>query len=140
MNRRACLAASWVALVCVGGARGQCEAGHVFVTDPTSKQCTFPEFFTWDKIWEIDPKTGEVTLFAELEDSEHGDMDKARAWLVRASLAAPDPAWVCRQCGDAAKVWSALCPKCGRFDGLEWDTPPRITALAPAGHATHLQV
>ena len=82
-----------------------------------------------------DPPARVCRLMAELEEAEHGHMDKARHWLMRASVADPDPAWVCAQCGDAAKAWSALCPKCGRFDGLEWETPPRVTALAPAGAA-----
>jgi len=46
--------------------------GYIFVSDPTGKQCTFPEQYGWDQIWEIDPETGEVTLFAELTYEDCG--------------------------------------------------------------------
>ena len=68
MNGRACLTAAGVGLVLVGVARGQFKPGHLFVTDPAGHQCQKAEDFGWDRIWEVDPETGEVALFAELRD------------------------------------------------------------------------
>ncbi len=76
-------------------------------------------------------------LMARLEDSEHGDRDKAREWLMKAAEARPDTAWVCGGCGAAAEAWSARCGACGEFDTLAWQAPPRVasTALVAAGPA-----
>lgn len=68
-------------------------------------------------------------MLAELEETGHGDLARAREWLMRASLADPDPAWVCRSCGNASAAWSAACGKCGTFDGFEWATPPHAARL-----------
>ncbi len=81
-------------------------------------------------------------LMARLEESEHGDRDKAREWLMKAGEAAPDPAWVCGNCGAAAEEWQPRCGACDAYDGLAWHTPPRVplaekvaesAAGAPAG-------
>ncbi len=68
-------------------------------------------------------------LMARLEESEHGDMVRAREWLVRASMADADPMWVCGNCGNAVAQWTVLCGKCGSFDRFEWLTPPRVVGL-----------
>ena len=73
-------------------------------------------------------------MMAELEESETGDGMRAREWLMRASLAGADPAWVCDDCGNTVAAWSALCGKCGAFDGFVWRVPPSVIAL-PAGEA-----
>jgi HemY protein len=65
-------------------------------------------------------------LMAEIEESEHGDLARARDWLMRATLGAADPAWVCGDCGNVADDWSARCAKCGTFDGVAWQTPPHV--------------
>ena len=65
-------------------------------------------------------------LMARLEESEHGDLDQARQWLMRAGEAAPDPAWVCGSCGALAGEWQPRCGACGAYDGLAWHTPPRV--------------
>lgn len=70
-------------------------------------------------------------MMAELEDSEHGDSSAARAWLVRASRADPDPAWVCGSCGNAAWEWNAVCEICASFDSFAWREPPHAVRLAP---------
>lgn len=70
-------------------------------------------------------------LMATIEEGENGDGATAREWLMRASLADPDPAWVCRDCGHAASTWSAACDHCGGFDTLAWSSPPHVPALAP---------
>jgi HemY protein len=73
-------------------------------------------------------------LMAELEEAEHGDHARARAWLMRASQAEPDPAWVCRRCGHAVADWAPRCDRCGTFDGFAWRAPERGAVLAaPAG-------
>jgi HemY protein len=78
-------------------------------------------------------------LMAEIEDSEHGDMNASRRWLMRANVAEPDPAWVCDSCGAAAADWHAVCAKCGAFDTLDWRAPARVAALAaPDGPAPRL--
>lgn len=65
-------------------------------------------------------------LLAELEEAEHGDLAKARQWLVRASMADPDPAWVCDNCGHTVTDWSASCGNCEAFDRYVWRTPPHV--------------
>ncbi len=71
-------------------------------------------------------------LLAAVEEAEpdQGDSEQAREWLVRASLADPDPAWVCSTCGGVQPDWIVLCPSCGGFDSLEWKTPPHFQPLA----------
>ncbi len=68
-------------------------------------------------------------MMAALEESQRGDLKAAHDWLLRASLAEPDPAWVCDECGHASAVWSALCPHCDSFDSLRWRAPPRVQRL-----------
>jgi HemY protein len=65
-------------------------------------------------------------LLAELEEAEHGDLGKARGWLVKASMADPDPAWVCDNCGHTVTDWSAICGNCETFDRYIWRTPPHV--------------
>ena len=70
-------------------------------------------------------------LRARLEEAEHGDGRAAREWLARAAVAAPDPAWVCEQCGAVSAEWSPLCRRCDAFDGLVWRAPERAATPAP---------
>jgi HemY protein len=76
------------------------------------------------------PSARVCRLMAELDERERGDLNAARGWLMRASLADPDPAWVCDACGHAVKEWGALCAKCDGFDSFRWRTPPHVAALA----------
>lgn len=71
-------------------------------------------------------------LLASLEEAEHQDMGKSHQWLVRASLADPDPAWVCDNCGHTVTDWAASCNNCQAFDSLIWRTPPHVMRLAHA--------
>ena len=64
-------------------------------------------------------------LMARLEEAEHGDLARMREWLDRAAGAAPDPRWVCASCGGEILDWRSLCPRCGSFDALAWQTPVR---------------
>ncbi len=68
-------------------------------------------------------------MLAELEESEHQDLARAREWLMRASSADPDPAWVCESCGDTVTEWRALCANCAGFGGYRWKTPPHAQRL-----------
>ncbi len=70
-------------------------------------------------------------LMARLEESEHGDLDTAREWLMRAGGALPDPAWVCDGCGALAREWQPRCGACDAYDGLAWHTPPRVPVETP---------
>ena len=71
-------------------------------------------------------------LMAELEESEHKNGDKARAWLEKAATAAPDPTWVCESCGTVADDWTPHCRACETLDSLNWRTPPRAEPLLMA--------
>lgn len=78
----------------------------------------------------IDAPARVCRLMAELEEREHGDLTAAREWLMRASMAEADPAWVCEHCGNAVEEWGALCGKCEQFDPFSWRIPSHITRLA----------
>jgi hypothetical protein len=59
------------ALAAGAAARGEFVPGHIFVAEGAGSYCTQQ----WlrggtDKIWEIDPVSGEVTLFVELKDEQ----------------------------------------------------------------------
>ncbi|MDE3060358.1 MAG: hypothetical protein KGJ06_05050 [Pseudomonadota bacterium] len=43
-----------------------------------------------------------------------------RLTAIHPETPAPDSAWVCRQCGQAAKAWEAHCAACSSFDTMEW--------------------
>ena len=76
--------------------------------------------------------SGTARLMAELEEAEHQDGAAARAWLARAAEAEAEPGWLCTRCGAQSDAWSARCGYCGAFDALDWKSPPRVAALAPA--------
>ncbi len=68
-------------------------------------------------------------LMARLEEAGRDNPAGAREWLIRASMAEADPAWVCGHCGHVSARWSALCAKCAEFDTLAWGTPPGLVAV-----------
>ncbi len=78
---------------------------------------------------QLHPSARVCRYMAELNDAENGDMAAAREWLRRASLADPDPAWLCNNCGNAMAEWEPVCGRCESFDTLAWETPPRVTKL-----------
>ncbi len=80
-----------------------------------------------------DPPARVCRMMAELEESENGDSGGAREWLMRASQAASDPAWVCDHCGNTVGVWSVVCGKCEEFDSFGWRTPASILGLPESG-------
>jgi len=68
-------------------------------------------------------------LMARLEERERGNEKLSREWLVQATNADPDPAWICRSCGNVSQQWDAACGNCGAFDESDWGTPPHISAI-----------
>jgi HemY protein len=57
-------------------------------------------------------------LMAEIEEGEHGDQGRVRAWLTRALGAPRDPAWVAD--GQVFERWAPVSPISGRIDAYEW--------------------
>jgi HemY protein len=76
-----------------------------------------------------EPSARVCRLMATLEENEAGDMASARTWLLRATYADPDPAWICADCGSAAAGWEPICPRCGALGTLDWKVPPRASVL-----------
>ncbi|MGQ4273607.1 heme biosynthesis protein HemY [Terrihabitans sp. B22-R8] len=59
-------------------------------------------------------------LMAELDKAEFQDRGRARAWLARALVAAPDPAWIAD--GAVSQEWQPVSPA-GRLDAYVWEVP-----------------
>ena len=59
---------------------------------------------------------------AEIEEGEHGDQGRVRAWLARALGAPRDPAWIAD--GRVFAEWAPVSPVSGRVDAFEWKVPP----------------
>lgn len=57
-------------------------------------------------------------LMAEVEEGEHDDEGRVRAWLARAINAPRDPAWVAD--GRIFAHWAPISPVTGRIDAFEW--------------------
>jgi HemY protein len=69
-------------------------------------------------------------LMAELEETEHGDIGRAREWTARAINAARDPAWTAD--GFVSDRWLPISPVSGRLDAFEWKIPlAQIAAELP---------
>ncbi len=68
MKTRSILVAAGIALILVSSARGEFVPGHVFAGIAARKLCLEQEEFGGDRIWEIDPATGEATLFAAIPE------------------------------------------------------------------------
>ncbi|MDP7227702.1 MAG: heme biosynthesis HemY N-terminal domain-containing protein [Alphaproteobacteria bacterium] len=79
------------------------------------------------------PQARICRMMAELEEVENADSSLAREWLMRASQAAADPAWVCDHCGNTVAQWSVVCGKCEEFDRFDWRIPESIQALPGGG-------
>jgi HemY protein len=86
------------------------------------------------------------TLMARIEGEQHGDTGRVREWLVRATNAPRDPAWVAD--GVVAERWAPLSPVTGTLDVMRWQVPgaateppsnlvARMEALAGLGPAAH---
>ncbi|MEQ1888920.1 MAG: heme biosynthesis HemY N-terminal domain-containing protein [Alphaproteobacteria bacterium] len=62
-------------------------------------------------------------LMVQLAQAQGLSAQEAQRWLALAPLAAPDPAWQCRDCGKQSQTWQMLCPSCGAFDSIHWAVP-----------------
>ena len=69
MKTKSIYAAALAVIVLAIPARGQFIPGHVFVSQARDEPCNFPSVAN-DRIWEIDPETGEFRLFVELPHQE----------------------------------------------------------------------
>jgi HemY protein len=69
-------------------------------------------------------------LWAELEEGEHGDMEKAHAWLSRASSEDSQATWVCGDCGNTVADWVSNCGNCGSFNTFSWRRPLNVSGLS----------
>ncbi|MHC8508252.1 MAG: heme biosynthesis HemY N-terminal domain-containing protein [Rhodospirillales bacterium] len=81
------------------------------------------------------PSARVCRLMARLEEQDGGTADSARAWLLRASTAPPDPSWVCSGCGNSVDEWSAVCGNCGAFGSFDWTSAPHVSGLPGAADA-----
>ena len=70
-------------------------------------------------------------LMARLEETEHGDAERARAWLMTARDAEPAPVWSCGACNALVEAWSPRCAACNAFDSLVWVSPRRLPGRSP---------
>ncbi len=70
----------------------------------------------------LQPSEGVCLLMAEIEEGEHGDQGRVRAWLARALGAPRDPAWIAD--GRVFSEWAPISPVSGRVDAFEWKVPP----------------
>ncbi|MDF2094675.1 heme biosynthesis protein HemY [Aquibaculum arenosum] len=80
---------------------------------------------------ESPPEQRVCRLMAEIEEGEH-DEAAGKEWLRRATVAVPDPAWLCETCGAISPSWTPHCGACGSLDSLRWRTPPHLAPSVPA--------
>ena len=78
-------------------------------------------------------------LRARIAEADPADESSAPGWRDGAAEAAPDPAWVCRECGTVSDEWMGVCGNCGTLAGVVWAPPRRMHRLALGGAASDLQ-
>jgi len=66
---------------------------------------------------------GTYKMLARVERRERHNESAATTWLTKASEAAPDPAWLCRNCGAAHENWAPICTSCNSFNSMDWQSP-----------------
>ncbi|MGB0632391.1 MAG: heme biosynthesis protein HemY [Alphaproteobacteria bacterium] len=76
-----------------------------------------------------DPSARVCRMMADLEEQSGEHPENARSWLLRASAAPPDPAWICDDCGAAWDDWSPICGDCSALGTQTWEPPARARAL-----------
>ena len=67
------------------------------------------------------PRMRFCLLMARLEAREHGDPSAQRDWLLRASRAPRDAAWIAD--GVISDQWQPVSPISGQLDAFKWDYP-----------------
>jgi HemY protein len=75
-----------------------------------------------DPLLRSQPSENACLLMAEIEEGEHADQARVRAWLARALAAPRDPAWVAD--GQVFAAWAPVSPISGRVDAFAWTVPP----------------
>ena len=50
----------------------------------------------------------------------------------------PDRAWVCEDTGEVLTAWQPFAPS-GRFDAVQWSTPPRVATMMNSDETTYLR-
>ena len=75
-----------------------------------------------------DPSARVCRMMADLEERSGENPESARSWLLRASAAPTDPAWICRDCGAAWDNWAPVCGDCGSLGSQSWEPPARARA------------
>lgn len=76
-----------------------------------------------------DPPARVCRMMADLEERSGDNPDAVRTWLLRASDAPPDPAWICGDCGAAWGDWAPVCGNCQTLGTLAWEPPARAPSL-----------
>lgn len=76
-----------------------------------------------------DPPARVCRMMADLEERSGDNQDAVRTWLLRASDAPPDPAWICGDCGAAWGDWTPICGNCQALGTLAWEPPARAPTL-----------
>ncbi len=76
-----------------------------------------------------DPPARVCRMMADLEERSGEHPENARSWLLRASAAPPDPAWICSDCAAAWDDWSPVCGDCNALGTQIWEPPARARAL-----------
>lgn len=61
-------------------------------------------------------------LMAHLAKLEN-DYEQVEAWKNRATLATPEPLWVCASCSHQTHHWDISCSSCSTWDSYEWQLP-----------------
>ncbi len=72
IKTKAFLGAMLAASVLASRASGQFVPGHVFVGKSAGKLCASQEIYGHDTIWELDPQTGEASLFVQIPEEMCG--------------------------------------------------------------------
>jgi HemY protein len=81
-----------------------------------------------DRALSAGPTAGTYRLYAEYERASGGGDAKARDWLAKAADAPPDKCWVCDDTGEVLPEWQLFGPS-GRFDSVQWESPPTVTTM-----------
>jgi HemY protein len=81
-------------------------------------------------IMRANPTERVCLLMAEIEEGEHGDQGRVRAWLTRALGAPRDPVWVAD--GQVFERWAPVSPTSGRIDAFEWRVAADRLPMRPA--------
>jgi HemY protein len=78
-------------------------------------------------------------VMAEVEEAENPHQaNHAHEWKEKATIAPPDPTWICEDCHITLQNWHAVCPSCESFDQISWQTPNSVTSQSTLKNATPL--